>query len=87
MLLEVVGLPIAFVLNTASYLVAAGTLWSVPELGALSAGMSGRLRLGDVLADLHDGLAYLWRMPALLRPLLLTFAMILVHFGLNNSMV
>ncbi len=77
MLLEVVGLPIAFVLNTASYLVAAGTLWSVPELGALSAGMIGRLRLGDVLAELRAGLAYLWRTPALLRPLLLTFAMIL----------
>ncbi len=77
MLLAVLGLPIAFVLNTASYLVAAGTLWSVPGVGALPAGSVGGLRLSGVLVDLRDGVAYLRRTPALIRPLLLTFAMIL----------
>ncbi|HZG65667.1 MAG TPA: MFS transporter [Herpetosiphonaceae bacterium] len=78
MLMGVLGLPVAFVLNTASYLVAAATLWAVPGSGALPAGSSGSLRVGSILADLRDGLDYLRATPALLQPLLLTFALILV---------
>ncbi len=77
MLMGVLGLPIAFVLNTASYLVAAATLWAVPGSGALPAGSRRSLRVGSILADLREGVDYLRATPALLQPLLLTFAMIL----------
>ncbi len=77
MLMGVLGLPIAFILNTASYLVAAATLWAVPGSGALPAGNRRSLRVGSMLADLREGVDYLSSTPALLQPLLLTFAMIL----------
>ncbi|MDQ3827469.1 MAG: MFS transporter, partial [Actinomycetota bacterium] len=43
MLLEVLGLPIAFALNAASYLVAAVTLWNVTGLDTLPTGSVGGL--------------------------------------------
>jgi MFS family permease len=76
-MLGILGLPVAFILNAASYLVAAATLWAVPEIGSPPPNASGSLRPSDLLSDLRDGIDYLQRTPSLLHPLLLTFAMIL----------
>jgi MFS family permease len=73
-LLELIGLPIAFVLNTTTYLVAAGSLWGLPGLGRLPADAQRPLAVRRLLSDLRDGLVYLARQPRLLHPLLLTFA-------------
>lgn len=72
-LLGVVGLPAAFVLNTASYLCAALAVRRLPpaEHGA-------RFSARRALHDLAGGFAYLARQPALLHPLLHTFALIAV---------
>jgi predicted MFS family arabinose efflux permease len=75
-LLELIGLPVAFVLNTATYLVAAASLWGLRGLGRPSAGEQGRLVVRRLLSDLRDGLAYLARRSKLLYPLLLTFTTI-----------
>jgi MFS family permease len=75
-LLELIGLPVAFVLNTATYLVAAASLWGLRGLGRPPAGGQGRLVVRRLLSDLRDGLTYLARQPRLLYPLLLTFATI-----------
>ncbi len=76
MLLGLVGLPIAFVLNTTTYLVAATSLWSLRDLGRLPVSGQGTLTVRRLLSDLRDGLVYLARQPRLLYPLLLTFATI-----------
>lgn len=77
LLLGLVGLPVAFLLNVASYLVAAGSLWKLPGLGRAGDSPKG-LAPERLMPDLLDGLGYLARRPALLQPLLLTFATIAV---------
>ncbi len=70
------GLPVAFLLNTVSYLVAALSLWSLPGIGHPPTKDHHRLTPRVVLADLLDGVRYLVRRPEMLHPLLLTFATI-----------
>ncbi len=77
-LLELLGLPLAFVLNTVTYLTAAGSLWHLRDLGQLPEGRRGKLSSRRVLSELIEGLTYLVREPALLHPILLTFVMVVV---------
>lgn len=70
LLLGAVGLPIAFALNAASYLLAAACLRSLPA--ERSAPARSPIHLRALLADVADGWRCVARAPALLRPLLLT---------------
>jgi predicted MFS family arabinose efflux permease len=78
LLLEFLGLTLAFILNAATYLVAAGSLWGLRELGRQSGDRPQALDVKRVLSDLVDGLRYLARQPSILHPLLLTFATITI---------
>lgn len=70
-LLGLLGLPIAFGLNAASYVVAVAGLWSLP--GAERGRDEARgLAFDRLLVDMADGWQYLLGQPALVRPLLLT---------------
>ena len=73
LLVGALGLPIAFVLNTASYLAAGGALWKLPELSQPDPAPGDRLLGGNILRGLWEGVKYLAARPALLYPLLLTF--------------
>jgi MFS family permease len=77
-LLEFLGLTLAFILNAATYLVAAGSLWGLRDLSRQSGDRSQAIDVKRVLADLVDGLRYLARQPSILHPLLLTFVTILI---------
>jgi len=77
-LLEFLGLTLAFILNTATYLVAAGSLWGLRDLSRQSGDLPQALDVRRVLSDLVDGLRYLSRQPSILHPLLLTFATITI---------
>jgi predicted MFS family arabinose efflux permease len=75
-LLEFLGLTLAFILNAATYLIAAGSLWGLRDLSRQSADRPQSLDVRRVLSDLVDGLRYLARQPSILHPLLLTFVTI-----------
>jgi len=77
-ILGLVGLTIAFILNTATYLIAAGCLWGLHDLSQQSDDRDQALDGNRVLSDLVDGFRYLARQPAILHPLLLTFVTILI---------
>ncbi len=66
------GLSVAFLLNSASYLVAIFCLGRLRGLGRPVDKMQGRVSAIRLFADLKDGLVYLARNKALLYPLLLT---------------
>jgi predicted MFS family arabinose efflux permease len=72
-LLAWIGLPVAFLLNMASYLVAAGSLWRISGLTQPIIGKRDQFSLRRVSSDLKDGFSYLIHQPTLFRPLLLTF--------------
>jgi predicted MFS family arabinose efflux permease len=74
LVLGLVGMPVAFVANTATYLVAAASVWSLRALGGGQAQAEGRLAFKRLWPDLQAGAVYLWRQPGLLPPLALTFA-------------
>lgn len=76
-LLGLLGLTLAFVLNAATYLVAAASLWGLRDLGRLPDGHTGTLSARQVLVDLREGITYLRQQPGLLHPLLLTFAIVI----------
>jgi len=89
-LLGVIGLPIAFLLNSWSYVVAAGCLWRLRSLTRQVTDRPGRLSLQQVSSDLRDGVVYLVRQPRLLHPLLLTFTTVMIttpSFGLLAAVV
>jgi MFS family permease len=89
-LLEFLGLTLAFLLNAASYLVAAGSLWGLRDLSRQSSDPAQAIDAKRVLSDLVDGLRYLGRRPSILHPLLLTFVTILIVgplFGLLAAIV
>jgi MFS family permease len=89
-LLEFLGLTLAFLLNAATYLIAAGSLWGLRDLSRQSGDHPQALDVKRVLADLVDGLRYLARQPSILHPLLLTFVTILIigpAFGLLAAIV
>jgi MFS family permease len=77
-LLEFLGLTLAFILNAATYLIAAGSLWGLRDLSRQSAGGPQTVDVKRVGSDLVDGLRYLARQPSILHPLLLTFATITI---------
>jgi hypothetical protein len=77
-LLGLLGLTLAFVLNTASYLIAAGSLWGLRDLSRQADDEPQAIDLKRVITDLVDGLRYLSRQPTILQPLLLTFVTILI---------
>jgi predicted MFS family arabinose efflux permease len=90
MLLALVGLPIAFLFNSASYLIAAASLWRLPGLNQRSAARWERLSALRLSLDLRDGIIYLARQPTLLYPLLLTFVTVVIttpSFGLLAAVV
>lgn len=66
------GLPVAFVLNATSYLVAVLCLSQLQNLSESVHHVLGRVSLRRLLADLKDGLVYLVQHKELLYPLLLT---------------
>jgi len=66
------GLPVAFLLNSASYLAAIFCLGRLRGLGRPVDKIQGRVSVNRLFADLKDGLVYLARHKALLYPLLLT---------------
>ncbi len=71
-LLGLVGLPIAFTLNSGTYLVAALAIWSLRGLRAQPDSSLADLGMGRVLSDLAEGFRYLMREPRLWHPLLFT---------------
>ncbi len=78
LLLEFLGLTLAFILNAATYLVAAGSIWGLHDLSRPSEDPPQSLDVKRVLSDLVDGLRYLARQPSILHPLLLTFITIMI---------
>ena len=89
-LLGVLGLALAFVLNTATYLLAAACLWGLRDLSWQSTDQTRTLNIRRVLSDLIDGVRYLTRQPGILHPLLLTFVTIMMvgpTIGLLASIV
>jgi len=70
-ILELAGLPVAFVVNTATYLVAAASVWSLRALG--QGREQSQFEVKSLFSDLREGAVYLYRRPALAGPLLLTF--------------
>jgi predicted MFS family arabinose efflux permease len=77
-LLGWLGLPLAFVLNSFSYLAAIFCLGRVRSLDQASSGGDQGWQLGRVWLDLRAGVVYLARHKTLLYPLLLTFTGILL---------
>ncbi len=77
-LLEFLGLTLAFILNAATYLVAAGSLWGLRDLSRQDADRPQALDVKRVVSDLVEGLRYLVRQPNILHPLLLTFVTITI---------
>ena len=75
---SIVSVTLAFILNTATYLIAAGSLWGLRDLGRHSDEPAQAIDGKRVLTDLVDGLRYLSRRSSILHPLLLTFVTILV---------
>ena len=78
LMVSAVGLPSAFILNTASYLAAGGSLWKLPELSRPSPAPGERFTGREILKGLWEGILYLAASPALLYPLLLTFLTMVV---------
>ena len=72
------GLPVAFLLNSVSYLAAIFCLGRLRGLGCPSEKASGRITPARLLSDLKEGLAYLAQHKGLLHPLLFTLAAITV---------
>jgi predicted MFS family arabinose efflux permease len=70
-ILAFAGLPVAFVVNAVTYLVAAASVWSLQTLG--QGRRVGQLDASQWLSDLREGAVYLYRKPELAGPLLLTF--------------
>ncbi len=77
-LISWLGLPVAFVLNSASYLVAVFCLGRLRSLDQPTAGRPGGIVAGRLWTDLKDGLVYLSRQKALLLPLLMTLLILTV---------
>jgi len=77
-LISWLGLPVAFVLNSASYLTAIFCLGRLKGLGRPAGNMPGRMDARRLFTDLKEGLVYLSRQRALLYPLLLTLLIITI---------
>jgi predicted MFS family arabinose efflux permease len=73
-----IGLPIAFLLNAASYLLASASLWRLRGLGRQTQAGRASLSAQQLSLDLRDGFVYLSRQRGLLYPLLLTLATVAI---------
>jgi len=78
LLLSWIGLPVAFVLNTISYLIGAGCLWRISNLEHPTLTDGRRISMRGVFSDLRDGVSSLVHQHDLLNPLLLTFATVTI---------
>jgi predicted MFS family arabinose efflux permease len=90
LLLAVVGLPVAFILNAATYLLCVGSVWGLEGIGQLPETACGSVTARRVATDLVGGIVYLARQPRLLYPLLLTTATFIAcspGFGLLAAVV
>jgi predicted MFS family arabinose efflux permease len=72
------GLPIAFLLNASSYLVAVFCLWRLRGLGWPVGKTPGRISPARLFVDLKEGLAHLIQNKGLLYPLLFTLVGIVI---------
>ena len=77
-LINWLGLPVAFLLNSTSYLVAIYCLGRLRGLGRPVEKAPGRISPTRVFVDLKEGLAYLLQNKGLLYPLLLTLVGIVI---------
>jgi MFS family permease len=77
-IISALGLPIAFILNSASYLVAVFCLRRINLPGNISSKILGRRILSNLFSGLREGFAYLSRQKGLLYPLLLTFLTVVI---------
>jgi len=77
-LLGWLGLPLAFVLNSLSYLVAIFCLVRLRELSRLAGNGIHRWQLRRLFMDLWEGMVYMAGNKRLLQPLVLTFASIVL---------
>jgi MFS family permease len=77
-LLQVVGLPIAFVFNSLSYLAGAGSLWQLNHADMGGEVIKGRVTAVGIITDLREGFRYLITQPKLFQPLLLTTLTVLI---------
>jgi predicted MFS family arabinose efflux permease len=77
LLLGSVGLPIAFMLNSFSFLTAGLVLWTLRDSRPAERHPGGFFDR-QILADLQAGLEYLWGQPRLFQPLVMTFLTVLV---------
>jgi MFS family permease len=77
-IISALGLPIAFILNSASYLVAVFCLRRINLPGNISSKILGRQILSNLFSGLREGFAYLSRQKGLLYPLLLTFLTVVI---------
>jgi MFS family permease len=71
-LISWLGLPVAFLLNSASYLAAIFCLGKLRGLSQPAGKLSGGVSIGRLFPDLKEGLVYLTRHKGLFYPLLLT---------------
>jgi MFS family permease len=78
MLLAWIGLPVAFVLNVLSYLVAAGSVWRIPAMEQTAPASGTRITTKGVASDLREGFSFLIHQTGLLNPLLLTFLTVMI---------
>jgi MFS family permease len=77
-IISALGLPIAFILNSASYLVAVFCLRRINLPGNISSKILGRRILSNLFSGLREGFDYLSRQKGLLYPLLLTFLTVVI---------
>jgi hypothetical protein len=77
-LLQVVGLPIAFVFNSLSFLAGAGSLWQLNHADMGGEVIKGRVTAVGIITDLREGFRYLITQPKLFQPLLLTTLTVLI---------
>jgi MFS family permease len=77
-IISALGLPIAFILNSASYMVAIFCLGRINLPGNIGSKILGRRILSNLFSGLREGLAYLSRQKGLLYPLLLTFLTVVI---------
>jgi predicted MFS family arabinose efflux permease len=90
LLLDRLGLALGFGLNAFSYLFAALCLWWVPRLGEIQERRTQTNFLRRLPGNLWAGFVYLWQEQRLLKPMLLTFSMVMLTtpmFGLLAAVV
>ena len=75
-LLSIIGLPIAFLLNSLSYIAAGLGLHGLSDHSRIS--HTTGFAVKHIFEDLRDGFSYLGRQPALLQPLLLTLFTVII---------